>query len=67
MSDTIWGAANIGRAAGIVDENGEVDLRKTFWQLESGNLPGRKIGRRWISSVSALHAALEVKLNATAE
>jgi hypothetical protein len=63
MSDTLWGAERIGREAGIVNENGEVDLRKTFYQLEAGNLPGRKVGRLWISSVTALRAALEIKLN----
>jgi hypothetical protein len=67
MSDTIWGAENIGREAGIVDrETGEVDIRKVFYQLETGNLPGKKVGRLWVSSVAALRSALEVKLN-TAE
>jgi hypothetical protein len=64
MSDTIWGAERIGREAGIVDENGEVDLRKVFYQLETGNLPGKKVGRLWISSVTAIRAALEIPVTA---
>src|SRR5437764_1396273 len=38
-SDVIWGATAIGQALGL-------DPRKTFYLLESGNLPAaRKIGR----------------------
>jgi hypothetical protein len=63
MTDVLWGAEAIGRAAGIVDENGTVNRRKVFHHLESGHLPAKKIGRLWISSVTAIHRALEVKLN----
>jgi hypothetical protein len=61
MSDTLWGAAAIARAAGVVDEDGEADLRRVFYLLEKGYLPARKIGRAWISSRSAIQRALEIE------
>jgi hypothetical protein len=61
MSDIIWGATRIGQEAGIIDERGEVDLRKTFYQLETGHLPARKIGRQWVSSISAIQRALQIE------
>jgi hypothetical protein len=61
MSDTLWGAAAIARAAGVVDEDGEADLRRVFYLLEKGYLPARKVGRAWISSRSAIQRALEIE------
>jgi hypothetical protein len=62
MSNNIlWGAASIGREAGIIDENGEVDLRKVFYRLETGDLPAKKVGRIWVSSVTAIRRALEIE------
>jgi hypothetical protein len=62
MSDVLWGAEAIGREANIVDKkSGEVNLRKVFYQLETGNLPGKKVGRIWISSVTAIRRALEIE------
>jgi hypothetical protein len=61
MSDTLWGAAAIACAAGVVDEDGKADLRRIFYLLEKGYLPARKIGRAWISSRSAIQRALEIK------
>jgi hypothetical protein len=61
MSDTLWGAAAIARAAGVVDEDGEADLRRVFYLLEQRLLPGKKIGRAWVSSRSAIQRALEIK------
>lgn len=46
----IWGAAAIAREAGLVDDDGKIDLRKTFYLLEKGLLPASKIGRRWTST-----------------
>jgi hypothetical protein len=46
----LWGAEPIGREAGLFDENGDVDLRKTYYLLERGYLPGTKIGRLWTST-----------------
>jgi hypothetical protein len=64
MSEILWGAEKIGQAANIVDDNGKVDLRKTFYQLESGHLPGKKVGRLWVSSVTAIRAVLEIPVTA---
>jgi hypothetical protein len=61
QSDILWGALAIGREANIVDENGEVDLRKVFYRLESGHLPGKKVGRAWISTVSAIRRVFEIE------
>jgi hypothetical protein len=68
MSDTIWGAEAIGREAGLVDAEGKVDLRKTFYLLELGRLPGKKlpgknkkVGRIWVSSASAIRSALAIE------
>jgi hypothetical protein len=60
MSDILWGAEAIGRAAGIVDDNGEVNIRKVFHQLENGHLPAQKKGRLWQSTKTAIHRALEI-------
>jgi hypothetical protein len=50
------GAEAIGREAGVIDENGKVDLRKTFYLLEKGHLPGTKVGRLWVSTPRRLRA-----------
>jgi hypothetical protein len=46
----LWGAEEIGREAGLIDGDGKVDIRKAFYLLEKGHLPGTKIGRRWTST-----------------
>jgi len=46
----IWGAEEIGREAGLIDENGIVDTRKAFYLLERGLLPATKVGRQWTST-----------------
>jgi hypothetical protein len=46
----LWGAEAIGREANVVDEDNNVDLRKTFYLLENGLLPGTKVGRQWTST-----------------
>jgi hypothetical protein len=61
MDDVLWGAVAIGREANILDERGEVDLRRTFYQLESGHLPARKVGRLWVSSIAAIRRALAIE------
>jgi hypothetical protein len=60
------GPEAIGREAGIVDENGKVDLRKVYYLLELKRLPAKKLkgtedGRQWVSSVSAIRRALEIE------
>jgi hypothetical protein len=59
-ADIIWGGEDIGREVNIVDENGEVDLRRVYYCLERKQLPGRKVGRIWISSRRALRRAVVV-------
>jgi hypothetical protein len=65
MSDILWGAVAIGREANIIDENGEVDIRRLYYMLDKGYLPAKKIGRAWISSTTAIRSALEVRNDET--
>lgn len=46
----IYGAEAIGRAANLVDEEGNVDLRKVYYGLEKGYIDADKYGRTWIST-----------------
>jgi hypothetical protein len=46
----LWGAEAIGREAGILDDNGNVDLNRVFYQLACGHLPASKAGRLWVST-----------------
>jgi hypothetical protein len=64
MSDIIWGAAQIGREANILDEHGNVHLPKTFRLLEQGRLPGKKVGRLWVSTREAIRNHFEIKATA---
>lgn len=53
----LWGAEQIGREAGLLDEVGNVDLRKVFYRLERGDLPASKIGRLWTSTPRRIRRA----------
>jgi hypothetical protein len=62
MSDTdldkpLFGAEEIGREAGIVDENGEVDLDRVYYYLAMGYLPASKFGRQWLSTPRRVRSA----------
>jgi hypothetical protein len=46
----LWGAEQIGRAAGLLNDDGTVDLRKVYYHLENKHLPADKAGKQWISS-----------------
>jgi hypothetical protein len=46
----IWGAEDIGREAGLIDEDGNVDKRKVFYLLEKEKLPAAKVGRSWVTT-----------------
>jgi hypothetical protein len=48
----IWGAREIAREAGLPDRAAAYHL------LEAGHLPGRKIGRRWVSTPAQIRGAL---------
>jgi hypothetical protein len=60
MPNILWGAGAIAVAANIVDTDGKPDLRKTFYLLEQGLLPGKKVGRKWVSNADAIARALEI-------
>jgi hypothetical protein len=46
----LYGAEPIGREAHIFDEDGDVDLRRTYYALEKGYIPADKFGRVWVST-----------------
>lgn len=48
----LWGAKAIGDELGLPE-------RKTFYLLEKGLLPARKIGRIWVSTRKELRARVE--------
>jgi hypothetical protein len=57
----IWGAEAIGREAGLVDADGNVDVRKTFYLLEKGLLPAVKVGRQWSTTPRRLRGVFAGK------
>jgi hypothetical protein len=46
----IWNAENIAIEANLFDEDGNPDVRRAYYGLEKGLIPGRKVGRRWVST-----------------
>jgi hypothetical protein len=46
----VWGARAIAAAAGLKD------TRQAFYLLEKGLLPGRKVGRQWVSTLDAIRS-----------
>jgi hypothetical protein len=50
-TDLVWGCEAIGK---IINRNN----RQTFHLLESGALPAKKVGHRWVASRSRLLAFL---------
>jgi hypothetical protein len=55
----LWGVEAIGLAAGIVNDNGEVNISKTYRLLEAGLLPASKLGRLWVSTVGRIERIFE--------
>jgi hypothetical protein len=51
VDDILWGCAAIAEAIGR-------NARVTFYMLEKGRLPAKKIGRQWCASRKALLRAL---------
>lgn len=45
--DLVWGAKAIGKEINLTE-------RKTYYLLETGKLPGKKVGKTWVSSRPAL-------------
>jgi hypothetical protein len=54
--DLIWGVSAIGREIGR-------NPRQTFHLLDTGRLPGKKIGGRWCASRSGLRQFFAVLIN----
>ncbi len=52
----LYGAADIALAAGVVNEHGEPNLRRTFYLLERGYLAASKVGRIWTSTPRRLRS-----------
>ena len=44
----IWGAKAIAAEIGV-------SVRSVYWMLESGTLPARKVGDRWVADRSVLN------------
>ena len=47
--DLIWGAANIAKVVNL-------NPRQTFYQLESGSIPAKKVGGKWVAERNELRA-----------
>jgi hypothetical protein len=54
-ADIVWGAAAIAKLINRGD-----DVRRTYYLLEKGHLPAKKLGRVWVSSRKALRRAVTV-------
>jgi hypothetical protein len=57
LDRVLWGAEPIGREANVVDDDGNVDLRRTYYLLEKRYLPGDKKGRIWTSTPRRIRRA----------
>jgi hypothetical protein len=53
--DTLVGAQAIADYANL-------DVRQAFYLLQRGELPGRKLGKLWISTKSAIRRRIETQL-----
>jgi hypothetical protein len=67
LDATLWGADLIGLAANVVDEKGAVDVRRTYYLLEKGLLPGTKVGRIWTSTRRLARSVTEGAVEQAAE
>jgi hypothetical protein len=50
LDTLIYGAANIARAANILDENGEPDIDRTYYHLHRGDLSAGKMNGIWVTT-----------------
>jgi hypothetical protein len=50
----IWGAKAIARAANLLDEDGEINIRKAFYKLEKGYIDADKNGDEWVTTLRRL-------------
>ncbi len=54
----IWGVKEIGREAGLFKEDGEVNLRRTYYLLQNKRLGASKIGRIWTATPRRIQDAI---------
>lgn len=47
--DLVWGCEDIAK---VINRS----QRQTFWLLENGALPAKKVGNRWVADKNKLHA-----------
>jgi hypothetical protein len=50
LDAVIWGAVQIGREAGVLKDDGSVDVRRTFYLLQRGLLDADKFGQRYATT-----------------
>jgi hypothetical protein len=57
LDRALYGAQAIGLEACIIDDEGNVDIRKTYHALERGYLDADKFGRQWVSTPRRIRRA----------
>jgi hypothetical protein len=57
----VWGAREIGREAGCLNEDGTVDIRKAYNLLAKGRVDADKCGKLWISTRNRIRRSLGTK------
>lgn len=57
LDQPLYGAAAIGRAAHLFDEEGRVDLKRAYYVLERGYIDANKIGWRWVTTLRRIQRA----------
>jgi hypothetical protein len=57
LDEPLYGAESIGRAAHLFDDDGNVDIRKTYYALEKGYIDADKFGRLWVSTPRRIRRA----------
>jgi hypothetical protein len=62
----VYGAPAIAKILNLLDENGEPDIRRTYYALEHGYVDADKFGRAWSSTKRRLLRAHLAHLTAAA-
>jgi hypothetical protein len=52
----LWGGRAIATAAGVLDENGQPDVKRAYKMLQRGALPASKVGKLYTSTIRRLRA-----------
>ena len=61
LDRAVYGAPAIGHEAYLFDEDGNVDIRKTYYALEKGYIDADKFGRQWVSTVGRIRKSFAGK------